>query len=109
MPGGSRCWPRDSADLALDRSRATPRRPDVVIADYQLGGGRYGTDVVLSAREMFSEAIPSVILTGETRPAFARTAVLHGIEIIHKPVTPWPLAATSGFRMSKNRSRDCTG
>jgi PAS domain S-box-containing protein len=82
-----------SRDRALGRLRATSRRPDIVLADYQLGGGDFGTDVVLAIREMFDADIQGAILTGETRPDHVRDATRHGLEIIHKPVTPQQLDA----------------
>ena len=57
-----------STDHALGRLRTTPRRPDIVLADYQLGGGYFGSDAVLAIREMFDADIQGAILTGETRP-----------------------------------------
>jgi len=82
-----------SLDRALARLHALARRPDIVLADYQLGGGHCGTDVVLAIRAMFDADIRGAILTGETRPDQVREATRHGLEIIHKPVTPQQLEA----------------
>ncbi|UEM07474.1 PAS domain S-box protein (plasmid) [Skermanella rosea] len=83
----------NSMDSVMERLRVTRRRPDVVLTDYQLGGGQFGTDVVLAVREMFDADVRGAILTGETRPDQVRDAVGHGLEIIHKPVTPQKLDA----------------
>jgi two-component system, sensor histidine kinase len=82
-----------SADQALEQLRAAGRRPDVVIADYQLGGGRFGIEAVLRIRALFDGAIPGVILTGETGSAITHAAALDGLVVLHKPVTPQTLNA----------------
>ena len=40
----------DTADGVLERLGVLGRRPDVIVADYQLGHGRTGIEVVLDAR-----------------------------------------------------------
>jgi PAS domain S-box-containing protein len=82
-----------SMDDALSRLRNTSRRPDIILTDYQLGRGDFGTDVVIAIREMFDADIKGAILTGETRLDRVRDATQHGLEIIHKPVTPQQLDA----------------
>ena len=81
----------DTADGVLERLGVLGRRPDVIVADYQLGHGRTGIEVVLDARAMFGGAVPGLILTGETDPDSAQEAISCGIEIIHKPVSPQEL------------------
>jgi PAS domain S-box-containing protein len=82
-----------SVDRALATLRATPRRPDIVLADYQLAGGHSGVDVVQKIREMFDANIQGAIVTGETRVDHVRDATRYGLEILHKPVTPQQLDA----------------
>jgi PAS domain S-box-containing protein len=76
-----------STDQALDRLRADTRKPDIIIADYRLRGGRIGTEAIVRIRELFDCDIPSVILTGETGPECAEDAAAHGFSIAHKPIT----------------------
>ena len=68
----------------LVRLGETP--PDVVIADYRLGGGATGIDTVLSLRAAFGAQIPAVILTGDTDPDSARKILAHEVQIRHKPL-----------------------
>jgi signal transduction histidine kinase len=77
-----------STDQALERLRATGhRKPDIIVADYRLRGGRVGTEAIVRIRELFESNIPGVILTGETGPECAVDAAAHGFSIAHKPIT----------------------
>ncbi|PWC34668.1 hypothetical protein TSO352_25145 [Azospirillum sp. TSO35-2] len=89
-----------SADAAVEALRRSTRRPDIVVADYRLREGRYGTEAVSRIRDLFKDpehgAVPGVILTGETGPDCERDAAAHGLGIIHKPVTPRQLSHAVG-------------
>ncbi|AWK88446.1 PAS domain-containing hybrid sensor histidine kinase/response regulator [Azospirillum thermophilum] len=85
-----------STDRALDGLRKASKRPDIVVADYRLRDGRFGTEAVSRIRDLYEEAIPGVILTGETGPDCERDAAAHGLGIIHKPVTPRQLSQALG-------------
>jgi CheY-like chemotaxis protein len=76
-----------STEQALDRLRADTRKPDIIVADYRLRGGRVGTEAIVRIRELFDCDIPGVILTGETGPECAKDAAAHGCSIAHKPIT----------------------
>ena len=76
-----------STEQALDRLRADTRKPDIIVADYRLRGGRVGTEAIVKIRELFDSNIPGVILTGETGPECAEDAAAHGFSIAHKPIT----------------------
>ncbi|UEM02647.1 PAS domain-containing protein [Skermanella rosea] len=81
-----------STEQALDRLGTSDRRPDIVVADYRLRGGRVGTEAILKIRELFGSDIPGVILTGETGPECARDAAAHGFSVAHKPITSHQLS-----------------
>jgi len=76
------------AEQAIAKVREVGRRPDIVIADYRLGDGRTGTEVVLAVRALFDHPIPGLILTGETDLRFLRECAGHDLGIAHKPVMP---------------------
>ena len=76
-----------STEQALDRLRTDTRKPDIIVADYRLRGGRVGTEAIVKIRELFDSNIPGVILTGETGPECAEDAAAHGFSIAHKPIT----------------------
>ena len=89
-----------SAERAVEALRRSGRRPDLVVADYRLREGRFGTEAVAGIRALFEEAggppVPGLILTGETGPECERDAAAHGLGIIHKPVTPRQLGQALG-------------
>lgn len=85
-------------DVAADRETALAlhtRRspPDLVIADYRLGGEENGADVIRQLRSAFGIALPGIILTGDTSPQRIRDASRSGFLLLHKPVAPSELSA----------------
>ncbi|WP_245636966.1 PAS domain-containing hybrid sensor histidine kinase/response regulator [Azospirillum thiophilum] len=89
-----------SAEKAVEALERSGRRPDVIVADYRLREGRYGTEAISRIRGLFEggggPTVPGVILTGETGPDCERDAAAHGLGIIHKPVTPRQLSLALG-------------
>jgi signal transduction histidine kinase/CheY-like chemotaxis protein len=81
-----------SIDQVLDCLRTDTRRPDIIIADYRLRGGRVGTEAILKIRELFGSNIPAVLLTGESGPECARDAEAHDFSIAHKPISSHQLS-----------------
>ncbi|MFZ4626206.1 MAG: PAS domain S-box protein [Rhodoferax sp.] len=60
--------------------------PDVLISDYRLDDGRTGFEVVMAAREAYGEALPALIITGDTDPALIKSMAERGITIHYKPL-----------------------
>ncbi|WP_247894390.1 PAS domain-containing hybrid sensor histidine kinase/response regulator [Azospirillum sp. B510] len=89
-----------SAQKAVEGLSRAGRRPDLIVADYRLREGRYGTEAVARIRALYADPghppIPGLILTGETGPDCERDAAAHGLGIIHKPVTPRQLGHALG-------------
>ena len=83
----------DSTDTALTRLEQEHRQPDVMIVDYRLRQGRVGTEAVVRIRERFGVPIPGIIVTGEIGTEPQNDAITHGLELLHKPVTPRLLEA----------------
>ncbi|CCG07469.1 PAS domain-containing hybrid sensor histidine kinase/response regulator [Pararhodospirillum photometricum] len=67
--------------------------PDVIIADYRLGGGATGVDAVAMIRAAVGLPIPALLLTGDTAPQRLREADASGLPLLHKPVKPDALRA----------------
>ena len=89
-----------SAQKAVEGLSRIGRRPDLIVADYRLREGQFGTDAVARIRALYGDPgkppIPGLILTGETGPDCERDAAAHGLGIIHKPVTPRQLSHALG-------------
>ncbi|HYG90009.1 MAG TPA: PAS domain-containing protein [Azospirillum sp.] len=77
-----------STDQALARLQESGRRPDVIVADYRLREGRFGTETIRRVREAYGPEVPGIILTGETGAEVLQETAAHRLHIIHKPVTP---------------------
>ena len=90
-----------SADQAIDRLRVAGRCPDVVLADYRLGQGCLGTEAVARIRDLCHQAIPGILLTGETGTESLREAAAHGLHILHKPVSAKLLLETLRTRVTE--------
>ncbi|SMH54524.1 PAS domain-containing protein [Azospirillum agricola] len=77
-----------SGDQALERLRADGRRPQIVLADYQLQRGRTGPEALVAVQDLVGKDVPGIILTGDTAPERLREAERNGFRILHKPVFP---------------------
>ena len=77
----------DSAEAVLAGSRG--RRPDAVLADLRLPGGRSGLAEVARLRAAWGAELPVLLVTGETAPHQLRSLRESGLPWLAKPV---PLA-----------------
>ena len=69
------------------------RRPDVVISDFRLGGGKTGIEAIQRLRGTFGAAIPAFLITGDIAPEHLREASANSLHLLHKPVAPMALRA----------------
>ncbi|NDP38622.1 MAG: response regulator [Rhodoferax sp.] len=70
--------------LALARIHA----PEVVISDYRLREQRTGVEAIQALRALLGDALPALLITGDTAPDRLREALASGITLLHKPVPP---------------------
>ncbi len=75
-----------SAEEALEVLRRSGRAPDVIIADYRLKDGQTGVAAIRSIQGEFGQAIPAILVTGDTGAERLREAAASGLPILHKPV-----------------------
>ena len=66
--------------------RLDQQAPDIVISDYRLRPGETGFDVIKAARAVFGDALPALIITGDTDPELVRSMAKRGIAIQYKPL-----------------------
>jgi len=75
------------AETVEDAVQSTLRhRPELVIADFRLAGGKTGIDVIRAVRSSCGDKVPAVVLTGDTDPATIRRIVGEGLHLLHKPI-----------------------
>jgi len=72
---------------------ALKRAPDIVIADYHLDGGLYGTDAVAALRKKFGAQVPSLVITSDTSPRLRAELRGAGFAVLAKPLAPSRLRA----------------
>ncbi|HYG87355.1 MAG TPA: PAS domain-containing protein [Azospirillum sp.] len=79
------------AATALARVQAAGRTPAAVIADFRLRDGLTGVGAIATLRAAFGQALPGVLLTGDTGPALSAEAAALDLVIMHKPTPPGDL------------------
>jgi signal transduction histidine kinase len=62
--------------------------PEVVISDYRLRNHRTGVEVIAALRARLGQALPALLITGDTAPQRLRQAANSGLPLLHKPVSP---------------------
>src|SRR5215470_5920667 len=87
-------------EAALADLAAQGRRPDLIVCDYRLAGGRNGVQAVEQLRDAFE--IPALIISGSFAPARPQERRATRYELMHKPVDPTALHET--LREALNRS-----
>jgi CheY-like chemotaxis protein len=60
--------------------------PDVLVTDYRLPQGITGFDVISALKDKFGEALPAIVISGDTDPALLRQMNQRGIIVLHKPI-----------------------
>ena len=83
---GCRCDMAESIEQALDLAHA--QAPDLVISDYRLRDQRTGAQAIDLLRTALGQALPALLVTGDTAPERLREAIDSGVALLHKPVSP---------------------
>ncbi len=74
----------ETIDEALDL--VGQDKPQLVIADFRLGGGHTGIELVNAVRSRMDRDVPAVVLTGDTDPATIHRIAGAGLHLLHKPL-----------------------
>ena len=81
--GGRRQQRRRGGRAAGDLSRTSP---DLIISDFRLRDGENGIAAIEGLRSEYNEAIPAMLITGDTAPDRLGEAQASGLLLLHKPV-----------------------
>jgi signal transduction histidine kinase len=73
-----------SGEEAIERLSARRIVPDLVIADYRLGGGSLGTDAIGALRALVGRPVPAILLTGDA----SAEDDADDCTVLHKPIAP---------------------
>lgn len=96
---GAQVLTAESAEAADALMNALGAAPDLLIADYRLGGTVTGVDVIDRFRNKFSKALPAIIVTGSTTPTHLEQARVKDFHLMLKPVTPAKLRTLINFKL----------
>ena len=77
-----------TGDDVLEAVHAAGRMPDLIIADYRLGGGATGTEVIDRLRRELDPEIPALLVSGSMAPELVREAAASRCAFMLKPVQP---------------------
>ena len=75
-----------SADEAANALAAAGLKPDAIIADYRLREHQIGADAIDTLRQRYGEAIPALLVSGDTTPELFREARERRLVLLSKPV-----------------------
>lgn len=82
---GCRCHAADGAEAAV--TLASRMRPDIIISDYRLRNHKTGIQAIQQVHEALGEAIPALIITGDTSPLRLHELMAAEIPVLHKPIS----------------------
>jgi two-component system, sensor histidine kinase len=91
-----------SGDEAI-RQLSIRERPDLIICDYRLRDGENGIKVIERLRSEYNEAIPAMLITGDTAPDRLAEAKASSLLLLHKPVSNGKLRAAIVNLIAKDR------
>ena len=83
-------------------------KPDLIIADFHLSGGRTGIETIEHVRTAFGVEIPAFLVSGDTSPERLQRARALGYTLLHKPVSPMTLRSLV-VKLGGSPSDDSTG
>jgi signal transduction histidine kinase len=83
----------DGLDAARESLRLRGRPPEAVVADYRLRGDETGVQAVRALRREWGEALPVVLVSGESDPVRLRPLRESGLPWLRKPLQPAKLRA----------------
>ena len=73
-------------ETLLDRCGDIGRYPDLIVADLRLARGASGVDAILRLRDEFGNAIPALVISGDTGSDAERRVRNAGLGLLPKPV-----------------------
>jgi signal transduction histidine kinase/CheY-like chemotaxis protein len=85
---GHRTVSAPSADLALAQLIEQDRRPDLLIVDYHLAGGRKGPDAINEIQAEYEDKIAALVITSDRDTTLHNRFKALGIPLLYKPIRP---------------------
>jgi two-component system, sensor histidine kinase len=101
--GGCKCITAMDTTEALQSING--RAPDFIVADLRLRDDETGIDAVGALRARLGDAIPAVLISGDTAPEQLRKVSAAGLTMMHKPVKAVRLRAMLNHEFAKRGTR----
>lgn len=102
---GHEVWTAASLEQCLNVLNQQARIPDLIVSDFHLGGGATGIEVITRVRERFGQAIPAILVTGDTSSRMVDAVERSGAcEVLSKPVVPMEFLERVGKVLRTNGS-----
>ncbi|PPQ27330.1 ATP-binding response regulator [Rhodopila globiformis] len=89
-----------SSQDAEERLAADALVPDLVVADYHLDHGTYGTDVITALRSRYGNDLPALVVSGDRSTQLRGSLKASGYAFLAKPVSPARLRAMMSYLVS---------
>jgi CheY-like chemotaxis protein len=93
----------ESGASALAALLQHQRPPDLIISDFRLSDGETGIDAIGQLRSAFADAVPALLVSGDTGPEPLHDARAGGFLLLHKPVDPMKLRTVLNRGLRKMR------
>ena len=91
---GCDVYPLNSISEITQRNLPT-NKPDIILADYRLGNNETGIMIIHAICDYYQDdAIPAIIITGDTAPDILDEINKNNFNVLHKPVSGGKLRAT---------------
>jgi CheY-like chemotaxis protein len=103
---GCKCLTASDANEALAGANGTA--PDFIIADLRLRGEENGIDAIHTLRDRLGNAIPAVLVSGDTATDQLRKVSAAGLTLMHKPLKAVRLRALLNHEFAKARASAAT-
>ena len=96
----------DDAEAIEAENIADHLCPDIVIADYHLGSGISGLDVIERLRARFGQALPAILITADRTGTVRESAAAMGVAFLQKPVKPAALRSAIAHSTTRQQAAE---
>lgn len=96
---GCRVFAGEYAEDAIRAMNAAGARPRLLVCDYRLPYGVTAVHVIKHMRELWSDNLPALVLTGDTAPEALQDIHASGALLLHKPIAAARLRAMMYFSL----------
>ncbi|HYP57678.1 MAG TPA: hybrid sensor histidine kinase/response regulator [Beijerinckia sp.] len=90
-----------SSEAAARLIRQAGQAPEIIIADYHLDDGVFGTQAIASLRGEFGQNLPALIISSDHSPELKQSLKEQGLGFLLKPTPPMKLRAMLSYLLTR--------